>query len=97
MTPELKSQIEAAYDFRGHVTVSFKDGAKVEGYLFNRQFPGPALPGDGFVELFLKGSGERRKVPMASIASVALSGEDCAAGNSYEDYLKKKASKEKTA
>lgn len=92
---ELERQIEAAYDFRGHVTVKLKSGEAVEGYLFNRQFENPRLPEDNFIELFLKGSGEKRKYPIPSIESLALTGEDCAAGNSYDDYLRKKAEKGK--
>lgn len=89
----LETQIEAAFDFRGHVTVTLKNGEAVEGYLFNRQFKNLRLPEDNFIEMFLKGSGEKKKYPIPDIESVALTGEDFAAGNSYEDYLKKKSPK----
>lgn len=92
---ELEKQIEAAYDFRGHVTVKLKSGASVEGFLFNRQFANPKLPQDNFAELYLKGSAEHRMLKIAEIESVALTGEDFAAGKSYEDYLKKKAAEKK--
>ena len=85
---ELEKQIEAAYDFRGHTTLRFRDGQVVEGYLFNRQYDNPKLPHDNFIEVMLKGSGERRRFPISALESVALTGEDCAAGKSYEDYLK---------
>lgn len=91
---ELEKQIEAAFDYRGHATIKFKGGQTVEGFVFNRQFENPRLPEDNFIEVFLKGTGERRKYSIAEIESVALTGEDYAAGNSYEDYLKKKAEKE---
>lgn len=88
MNANLEKQIEAAYDYRGHVTVTLTGGERVEGYLFNRQLaPKGAEP---YVELYLKGSGDYRKLAVAEVASVALTGEDFAAGNSYEDYLKKK-------
>ena len=90
LSPELKSQIEAAYDYRGHVTVRLNDGSAVEGYLYNREYENPRLREDRFIELFLKGSGDSRRYPMSAIRSVELTGEDCAAGKSYEDYLKKK-------
>lgn len=92
---ELEQQIDAAYDFRGHVTVKLKTGGTVEGYLFNRQFANPKLPQDNFVELYLKGSAEHRLLKIAEIESVSLTGEDFAAGKSYEDYLKKKAAEKK--
>ena len=61
MKPELKSQIDAAYDYRGHVTIRFKSGELVEGFVFNRQFADAKLKEEPFVEVFLKGGGEKRK------------------------------------
>ena len=86
MTPDLKQQIEAAYDYRGHVTLTLADGAAVEGYLYNRDFSGK----EPYVELFIKNSDERRVIPIAKLKSIALTGEDTAAGKSFEDYQKKK-------
>lgn len=94
ISAKLKDQIEAAFDFRGHVTVSFADGRAVEGFLFNRQLEGPALA-EPFIELCLKGSGDNQRFPVAGLASIELTGEDTAAGNSYEAYLKKKAAEKK--
>ncbi len=88
---DLEAQIEAAYDYRGHVSVKLKDGRTVEGFLFNRQFKNPKLKEDHFIELTLKGSGENQKYSIDLVESVSLTGQDCAAGKSYEDYLKKKA------
>ncbi len=45
--------------------------------------------------MYLKGSGDKKTLKIEAIESVALTGEDFAAGNSYEEYLKKKAQKEK--
>jgi hypothetical protein len=88
---ELEKQIDAAYDFRGHVTIKLKDGKTVEGFIFNRQFAGPKLKREPFIEVVLKGSGEKTEIVIARLESVALTGDNCAAGKSYEDYLKKKA------
>lgn len=88
---EIRKQIEAAYDFRGHVSVTLVGGESVTGYLFNREYENPRMKEDCFIELMVKDSGERRRYPMARISSIALTGEDHAAGKSYEDYLKKKA------
>jgi hypothetical protein len=89
----LERQIEAAFNYRGHVTVRLKAGGLVEGFLFNRQFKDARLAQDEFVELFVKGTGERLKLAVGALDSVELTGADCAAGNSYEDYLKKRAAK----
>lgn len=85
---ELEKQVEAAYDYRGHVRVTLKSGKAAEGYLFNRRLGGPE---GGFIELFRKDAEERLRFPLAEIAAVTLAGKDYAAGNSYEDYLRKKA------
>jgi hypothetical protein len=75
----LERQIEAAFDYRGHVTVTFTNGESVEGYLFNRAFADPQLGEEPYIEVFLAGSGEPRKYLIASIRSVALSGRDYSA------------------
>jgi hypothetical protein len=77
---ELERQIEAAFDYRGHVTITFKTGEIVAGYMFNRQFAHPKLTEEPFIEVFLAGSGERRTYAIATIQSVALTGKDYAAG-----------------
>lgn len=82
VSPDVLSQVEAAFDYRGHVTVTLTDGSAVEGYLYNRDVKG------GYVDVFIKDSDERRRLQLSSIAKVALTGEDCAAGKSFEDYQK---------
>lgn len=79
---EIEKQIEAAYDFRGHVTVKFRNGETVEGFIFNREYSNPKLSEDNFIELFLKGSGERKKYSIPDVLSVKLSGKDYASGDS---------------
>lgn len=76
---ELERQIEAAFDYRGHVMITCTDGERVEGYLFNRAFAHPKLGEEPYIELFLAGSGEPRKYRIASIQGVELSGRDYAA------------------
>ena len=86
---EIERQIEAAYSFRGYVTLKFRNGGKLECYVFNRVYANPRMKEDCFIEVFPRGSGERKRFSISSLDSVALTGEDCAAGKSYEDYLKK--------
>lgn len=92
---ELKQQIEAAFDYRGHVTVTLKDNTAVEGFLFNRQFSDPKRQTEGFVEMIIRNKDESRRIAIADIQSIALTGEDCAAGNSYADYLAKQKAGQK--
>ncbi|MBI5200220.1 MAG: hypothetical protein HY925_01425 [Elusimicrobia bacterium] len=90
MTSEIEKQIEAAYDFRGHVTITLKDGQSLVGYIFNREYANPRTKEQNFIDVIPKDSDERRRIPIAQLAKIDLSGKDYAAGNSFEDYLKKK-------
>jgi len=76
---DLERQIEAAFDYRGHVTITLKSGERVVGYVYNRQFVDPKLREAPFLEMFLAGSGERRKFSLEGIDAVALTGQDYAA------------------
>ena len=89
--PELRRQIEAAFDYRGHVTVRLKDGTAIEGFLFNRMYEHPKGGEGNYVDLVMKNKDLNRRVPLDRIAAVELTGEDCAAGKSYADYMAKKA------
>lgn len=86
----IEEQIEKAYDFRGHVTVALKDGKTLVGFLYNR------ITGkDAYVELYPKDQQGSVKLANAEIVKIDCTGEDCAAGDSYQDYLKRKAEREK--
>lgn len=74
LSKDVAAQIDAAYDYRGHVTITFTDGKTVVGYLFNRVLDGA----DPFVEYYPKDSDERARVPAATIAKVELTGKDFA-------------------
>src|SRR6266849_10576909 len=54
---ELCGALEKAFDYRGDVTITRKDGSKVEGYLFDRR-TAPNLA-DSVVRLFPKNSNEK--------------------------------------
>ena len=76
---ELNQQVEHAFNYRGDVTVSFKDGKTLVGFLANRDFtPHASLKKEPFVELYLP-SGERQEYLLATIASVEATGVDHAA------------------
>lgn len=86
---DLEKQVEAGFDYRGHVTITFKDGKKVEGFLYNREFKNPKLPVDHFIEVILKSGGEAQRYAISDLQSVELTGEDCAALNPYIPPAKK--------
>ena len=84
---EVRDALEKAFDYRGDVTITKKDGSVVEGYLFDRQ-GGPTLK-DSFVRLIP--SKERNKVTLAfsEVAALTFSGRDTAAGKTFEAWLKR--------
>ena len=70
-------QIELAYDYRGHVTLTLNDGKVVEGFLFNREVT--PLKGEAYVEMIPKDSDERLRFATKDVKSVAITGKDFAA------------------
>lgn len=86
----LEKQIEEAFHFRGNVTIAFHDGNAIEAFVYNREFDNPRLKMDNFIEVYLAGDGAHQTYPIKNIGSVTLTGEDCAAGKSYQEWLEKK-------
>jgi hypothetical protein len=84
---EVRQALEKAFDYRGDVTITRKDGSKVEGYIFDRR-SGKTLS-DSMVRLYPKDSGEKLAIPYAEIAALAFTGRDTAAGKSFEAWVKK--------
>lgn len=76
LSNDVAAQIEAAYDYRGHVTLTLNDGAVVEGFLFNREVA--PLKGEPYVEILRKDSDERLRFAAKDVKSVTLSGKDFA-------------------
>ncbi|QOV90697.1 hypothetical protein [Humisphaera borealis] len=85
---ELRSALEKAFDYRGDVTITLKDGSTVEGYIFDRRSTGPKLA-DSVVRLFLKDRDEKVAVRYSDIGKLAFSGRDTAAGKSWETWVRK--------
>ncbi|MGB9203766.1 MAG: hypothetical protein WCB94_07280 [Terriglobales bacterium] len=84
---DVRAVIEKAFDYRGDVTISRKDGSQLTGYLFDRRI-GSTLA-HSVVRLMLAGSNERPAIPYTEIAAIVFSGRDTAAGKSYEAWVKK--------
>jgi hypothetical protein len=84
---ELRQALEKAFDYRGDITITRKDGSKVEGYIFDRR--SAATLKDSLVRLYPKNSNEKIGVSYADIAALAFTGRDTAAGKSWEAWMKK--------
>jgi hypothetical protein len=86
-TPEeLRQALEQAFDYRGDVLITRKDGIKIEGYIFDRR-SGKTLD-DSYVRLLPKDGSPKTAVAYADIAALAFTGRDMAAGKSWENWVK---------
>ena len=94
---DLRQALEKALDYRGDVTVTLKNGERIEAYIFNR-YTGATLA-DSWMHYFTPSAPEKRKISYAEIARLEFSGKDRAAGKHWEDWVKayneKKAAGEK--
>jgi hypothetical protein len=84
---EVRQALEKAFDYRGDVTITRKDGSKIEGYIFDRR-TGKTLA-DSAVRLFPKDADQKISIPYSEIAALAFSGRDTAAGKSFEAWVRK--------
>jgi hypothetical protein len=84
---ELRGALEKAFDYRGDVAITKKDGNEIEGYIFDR-VTGGSLE-SSFVRVLPRDSNQRVKISYAEIAALAFSGRDPAAGKSWEAWVRK--------
>ncbi len=92
---EVREALEKAFDYRGDITITRKDGSVVEGYAYDRRL-GKTLV-DSMVRVMPappKGSPagtalQRVSIPYAEIAGLKFSGRDAAAGKSFDAWVKK--------
>ncbi len=84
---EIREALEKAFDYRGDVTITRKDGTIIEGYLFDRR-NGETLATSA-VRVIPKTSNEKLSIAYSEIAALAFSGRDTAAGKSWEAWMKK--------
>jgi hypothetical protein len=88
---EIRAALEKAFDYRGDVTITRKDGSTIEGYLFDRR--NASTLKDSIVRLYPKNANEKVSISYADIAALAFTGRDTAAGKSWEAWMKKYAEK----
>jgi len=84
---ETRVALEKAFDYRGDVSITLKNGTKVDGYIFDRR-TGTTLA-DSLVRIYPANSTEKLNIPYSDIAALAFSGRDTAAGKSYEAWVRK--------
>ena len=84
---DIREALEKAFDYRGDVTITLKDGRTINGYIFDRH-TGATLA-TSVVRVIP--STERTKLTIAysDIAALAFTGRDTAAGKSFEAWVRK--------
>jgi hypothetical protein len=85
---EIRVAVEKAFDYRGDLTITLKDGRRIEGYVFDRKIKGPALS-DCVLRLMPKDQPGKISVFYSDIAALAFTGRDTAAGKSFAAWMKK--------
>lgn len=84
---EIRLALEKAFDYRGDVTITRKDGSVVEGYVYDRRHA-KAL-NDSLVRILPSNGSPRVSIAYADIAGLVFSGRDTAAGKSWEAWVRK--------
>jgi hypothetical protein len=85
---EVRAALEKAFDYRGDLTITLKDGRRIEGYLFDRRIGGPNLS-DCLVRLMPNDGSGKISIRYSDVAALAFSGRDTAAGKSFAAWVKK--------
>lgn len=83
---ELRDALEKAFDYRGDITITTKDGRRLEAFVFDRQ-TGKTLQ-DSFIRYFEPNVNGKQKLSYAEIARLEFTGKDRAAGKHWEDWVK---------
>ncbi len=81
---ELRAALEQAFDYRGDVTITRKDGSRVEGYIFDRR--NGATLAESVVRLIPKDSPQKISIPYSDIAALAFTGRDTSLNRLTEDH-----------
>ena len=97
---EVREALEKAFDYRGDITLTRKDGSVVEGYLYDRR-TGTTLANSALrlIPTPPKGTAagtgtaassvQRITIPYTEVAALKFSGRDTAAGRTFEAWVRK--------
>ena len=84
---EKREAFEKAFDYRGDVTLTLKDGSELNGYIFDRRVGRTIY--DSAVRVIPANERTKVTVTYADIAAIAFTGRDTAAGKSFDAWVKK--------
>jgi hypothetical protein len=84
---ELRVALEKAFDYRGDIKLTLKDGRVIEGYVFDRRTASTLT--ESLVRVIPAKERTKVAISYAEIAALAFTGRDTAAGKSFEAWMKK--------
>jgi hypothetical protein len=84
---DVRLALEKAFDYRGDIQLTLKDGRVIDGYVFDRR-TGRTLA-ESMVRVIPAKERAKLAIPYAEIAGLAFTGRDTAAGKSFEAWMKK--------
>jgi hypothetical protein len=84
---EIRDALCKAFEYRGDVTITLKNGETLEGYVFDRKIDGASLD-QCLVRLFPKEGNKKIAIAFTDIACLEFSGRDTAAGRRFEVWLR---------
>jgi hypothetical protein len=83
----IREALEKAFDYRGDVRITRKNGSVVDGYLYDRR-SGKTLA-DSLVRILPADGSPRVSIPFSDVAALKFSERDPAAGKSWEAWIHK--------
>ncbi|MBN8733566.1 MAG: hypothetical protein J0L64_23735 [Acidobacteria bacterium] len=83
---DLREALNNAFDYRGDITLTRRDGSTLTGYLYDR-VEAPTLD-QSLVRLWPRDSDTRLSIPYSDITHLVFSGRDTAAGRGWEAWLR---------
>jgi hypothetical protein len=84
---DIHAALEKAFDYRGDVTITLKDGRIINGYIFDRR-TGPTLATSA-VRIIATAERTKLRILYSDIAALAFTGRAPAAGKSFDAWVRK--------
>src|ERR1041385_4574 len=84
---EVFRALNQAFDYRGDVTLTLRDGSIYEGYIFDRR-AGKGLE-DSTIRMIPASKDEKITIRYADIARLEFTGKDTAHGKTWENWVKR--------
>jgi hypothetical protein len=85
---EIRAALEKAFDYRGDLSITLKNGQVIEGYVFDRRAENCELS-ECLVRVIPNDRPGKISIRYSDIAALAFTGRDTAAGKSFEAWVKK--------